>query len=55
MVSLFIQTVMVFFFGLMVQLWKITDKIGSGKAIASGQESINDKWSDGGKARHYPT
>ena len=35
-------------------IWKITDKIGSGKAIASGQESINDKWSDGGKARHYP-
>ncbi|MDA8822937.1 tetratricopeptide repeat protein [Opitutales bacterium] len=34
--------------------WKITDKIGSGKAIATGQESINDKWSDGGKARHYP-
>ena len=35
-------------------IWKITDKIGSGKAIASGQESINDQWSDGGKARHYP-
>ena len=35
-------------------IWKITDKIGSGKSIATGNESINDKWSNGAKARHFP-
>lgn len=35
-------------------LWKISDKPGGGKTISSGQESINDKWSSGGKARHFP-
>ena len=35
-------------------LWKISDKSGGGKIISSGQESINDKWSGGGKARHFP-
>ncbi|MBT5716753.1 MAG: tetratricopeptide repeat protein [Opitutae bacterium] len=34
--------------------WKITDKSGGGKTISSGKESINDKWSGGGKARHFP-
>ena len=35
-------------------IWKITDKSGGGKVISSGKESINDKWSDGGKARNFP-
>jgi len=35
-------------------IWKISDKPGGGKTISSGQESINDKWSSGGKARHFP-
>ncbi len=35
-------------------LWKISDKPGGGKIVSSGTESINDKWSDGGKARHFP-
>ncbi len=35
-------------------LWKISDKPGGGKTISSGKESINDKWSEGGKARHFP-
>ena len=34
--------------------WKISDKPGGGKTVSSGKESINDKWSDGGKARHFP-
>ena len=34
--------------------WKITDKAGGGKTISTGQESINEKWSGGGKARHFP-
>ena len=34
--------------------WKISDKSGGGKTISSGKESINDKWSGGGKARHFP-
>ena len=35
-------------------LWKISDKPEGGKTISSGKESINDKWSAGGKARHFP-
>ena len=35
-------------------LWKISDKSGGGKIISTGKETINDKWSDGGKARNYP-
>jgi len=35
-------------------IWKISDKSGGGKIVSSGNESINDKWSDGGKARHFP-
>ena len=35
-------------------LWKISDKPGGGKTISSGKESINDKWSAGGNARHFP-
>ena len=35
-------------------IWKISDKSGGGKIVSSGKESINDKWSDGGKARHFP-
>ncbi len=34
--------------------WKISDKPGGGKTISNGKESINDKWSGGGKARHFP-
>ena len=36
-------------------IWKITDKIGGGKSIATGNESINDKWSGGAKARFFPS
>jgi len=35
-------------------LWKISDKSGGGKTISSGRETINDKWSDGGKTRFFP-
>ena len=35
-------------------IWKISDKAGGGKTVSSGKESINDKWSEGGKARHFP-
>lgn len=36
------------------QNWKITDKIGGGKTISLGKESINSKWQNGAKARFYP-
>lgn len=36
------------------QSWKITDKIGGGKVISMGKESINSKWQNGAKARFYP-
>ena len=34
--------------------WKITDKIGGGKLISGGEESINSDWENGAKARFYP-
>jgi hypothetical protein len=36
-------------------IWKISDKVGGGRAISTGKTDINDKWSNGGKASHYPT
>lgn len=36
------------------QKWKITDKIGGGKTISVGEDSINDEWKNGAKARFYP-
>lgn len=35
-------------------IWKISDKVGGGKTVATGEEDINGKWSRGGKASHYP-
>jgi tetratricopeptide (TPR) repeat protein len=35
-------------------IWKITDKVGGGKTVSSGEENINLKWSKNGKASHYP-
>ena len=36
------------------QKWKITDKIGGGKTISVGEDSINAEWKNGAKARFYP-
>ena len=35
-------------------IWKITDKIGGGKSIATGNEFINDKWSGGARSKILP-
>jgi TolA-binding protein len=35
-------------------IWKITDKVGGGRTVSTGKEDINDKWSNNGKASHYP-
>ena len=34
--------------------WKITDKVGGGRPVSTGEENINDKWTNSGKASHYP-
>ena len=34
--------------------WRITDRTGGGNLVASGNEDLNGKWSNGGKVRHYP-
>ena len=36
-------------------IWKISDKIGGGRAISTGKSDINEEWNNGGKASHYPT
>lgn len=35
-------------------IWKITDKVGGGRTVSTGEENINDKWTNSGKASHYP-
>ena len=35
-------------------IWRITDRTGGGKLIASGEAELNGKWENQGKARHYP-
>jgi len=35
-------------------IWKITDKVGGGRTVSTGEENINDKWSKNGQASHYP-
>lgn len=36
-------------------IWKISDKVGGGRAISTGKTDINDKWTSGGKASYYPS
>ncbi|MBT3636907.1 MAG: tetratricopeptide repeat protein [Opitutae bacterium] len=35
-------------------IWKITDKVGGGRTVSTGEENINGKWSNSAKASHYP-
>ncbi len=35
-------------------IWKITDKVGGGRTVSTGEENINDKWSNLAQASHYP-
>ena len=35
-------------------VWRITDRTGGGKLIATGEGQLNGKWENQGKARHYP-
>jgi len=35
-------------------IWKITDKVGGGRTVSIGEETINGKWSNSAKASHYP-
>jgi TolA-binding protein len=35
--------------------WKISDKVGGGKSVASGKATIMDSWSNGGRVRHHPS
>jgi len=36
-------------------VWKISDKVGGGRTISTGQADINAKWTSGGKASYYPS
>ena len=35
--------------------WRISDKVGGGKSVASGKAAIMDSWSNGGRVRHHPS
>jgi len=35
-------------------IWKITDKVGGGRTVSTGEANINDKWTKNGQASHYP-
>ena len=35
--------------------WRISDKVGGGKSVASGKAAIMDSWSNGGTVRHHPS
>jgi TolA-binding protein len=35
--------------------WRISDKMGAGKSVASGKAAIMDPWSNGARTRHHPS